>query len=391
MSGTRGLIEGFGAPFSVVALLMMTAGAAAVEGEAEDATVDNEPPAATASETETSLPSGPISLPPLSIYATRTPTAVLDYPGRVTVIDRDRIETLQPTSVFDVLEGVPGVQPQGGPRRSGQSISIRGLEGEGVVILLDGARQSFVSGHDGRAFIDPSMLQAVEVIRGPGSALYGSGALGGVIAFRTLQAGDLLDPGETFGAEVGFGYQDASEEWMGRGSVFAQTEDGRFSGLASIIYRDAGNIELGSGLLLPSDDDLVSGLVTGTAQISDSLSVTTSYIAYRLDAVDPSNPQGNNIADATNPLVDRSVRNDTVQARIEFAPPGNDWIDLAIVPYYSRSGVEEPEVDTDRYVLREVDTYGITVDNRTRIHLTDTINSTLTYGLEFYRDRQDGQ
>ena len=117
LSGTRGLIEGFGAPFSVVALLMMTAGAAAVEGEAEDATVDNEPPAATASETETSLPSGPISLPPLSIYATRTPTAVLDYPGRVTVIDRDRIETLQPTSVFDVLEGVPGVQPQGAQLR----------------------------------------------------------------------------------------------------------------------------------------------------------------------------------------------------------------------------------------------------------------------------------
>ncbi|MCB9958287.1 MAG: TonB-dependent hemoglobin/transferrin/lactoferrin family receptor [Rhodospirillaceae bacterium] len=391
MSGKEGWVRRFGAPVWLIAMLASASGAAAVETEAEDAAQDADAPTATQTETDTAPPSGPISIPPVSVYATRSPTPVLDYPGRVTVIDRERIQTLQPSSVFDVLQGVPGVQVQGGPRRTGQSISIRGLEGEGVVILVDGARQSFVSGHDGRVFIEPSMLQAVEVIRGPGSALYGSGALGGVIAFRTVEAGDFLEPGETFGAEIGVGYQDVNQEVMGHGTVFGRTEDGRYSGVASVVYRNADDIELGSGLTLPSDDDLVSGLVSGTADLSDALSITGSYLSYRLDTADPNNPQANNLVDSTNALVDRSVASDTVRLRIAYAPLDSDWIDLAVVPYFTRASVEEPEATSDRYLVREVNTFGITADNRTRFQLADSIDSVLTYGLEFYRDEQDGE
>ena len=329
-------------------------------------------------------------LDPITLYATRAPSSVFDYPGQVSVIERDRIESLQPSSLFDVFEGVPGVQVQGGPRRSGQTISIRGLEGEGVLILIDGARQSFVSGHDGRAFVDPSLLQAVEVIRGPGSALYGSGALGGVIALRTVEAGDLLEPGETFGGEFGIGYQSVNDEFATTGTVFGRTEDGRFDGVASLTYRGAGDIELGSGLLLPSDDNILSGLVKGTATITDDLSITASYIAYRLDAEDPNNPQGNNIANTGNRLVDRDTSNDTVQARLVYNPANNDWVDLAVVPFYSLSSVEEPEVGTTRFLLREVETYGITIDNRSRFQLTDDVGLTFTYGAEYYRDEQEG-
>ncbi|MDF0678849.1 MAG: TonB-dependent receptor plug domain-containing protein [Nitrosomonas sp.] len=40
-----------------------------------------------------------------------------------------------------------------------------------------------------------SLLQRVDVMRGPASAVWGSGALGGVISFTTLDATDLLRPG----------------------------------------------------------------------------------------------------------------------------------------------------------------------------------------------------
>ncbi|MEZ5929028.1 MAG: TonB-dependent receptor plug domain-containing protein [Parvularculaceae bacterium] len=53
------------------------------------------------------------------------------------------------------------------------------------------------------AAIDPEVVRAVEVVRGPTSALYGSGALGGVIALRTIEAGDMLGEGETIGPSVG--------------------------------------------------------------------------------------------------------------------------------------------------------------------------------------------
>lgn len=328
---------------------------------------------------------------PITIYATRSPISVFDYPGQVTVIDRDRIESLQPSSVFDVFQGVPGVQVEGGPRRSGQSISIRGISGEGVLVLFDGARQGFVSGHDGRSFIDPSLLQAVEVIRGPGSALYGSGALGGVIAFRTVDAADFLEPGETLGAQVGVGFRSVNDEIATTGTVFGRTPDGRFDGVGSFTFRNSGDIELGSGLTLPSDDEILSGLAKGTLAVTDDLTVTASYIVFNLDASDPNNPQGNNFVGRNNALVDRNSRNDTVQARIAYAPAGNNWIDLAVVPYYAHNSVEEPEADTDRFLLREVDTVGITVDNRSRFSLTDSISMGLTYGGEYYRDEQQGE
>ena len=332
-----------------------------------------------------------MTMPPITIFATRSPLSVVDYPGQVTVIERDRIESLQPSSVFDVFEGVPGVQVEGGPRRSGQTISVRGVEGEGVLILFDGARQSFVSGHDGRSFIDPSLLQAVEVIRGPGSALYGSGALGGVVAFRTVDAADFLEPGETWGVEAGIGIQTVNEEISTTETVFGRTPDGRFDGVASFTYRGSSGIDLGSGVTLPADDDILSGLLKGTVTVTDDLTITGSYLAFRLDASDPNNPQGNNIANPGNVLVDRETRNDTIQARIEYAPADNDWIDLAIVPFYTRSGVEEPEAGSNRFLLREVDTFGITIDNRTRFQLTDSIGMTFTYGAEYYRDEQEGE
>lgn len=334
---------------------------------------------------------GEVALPTITTYATRSPIPVEDYPGQVTVIERDRIESLQPSSVFDVFEGVPGVQVQGGPRRSGQTVSIRGLAGEGVLVLFDGARQSFVSGHDGRAFIDPSLLQAVEVIRGPGSALYGSGALGGVIAFRTVDAADFLEGDETVGGQLSFGFQDVNDEFATTGTVFGRTQDGRFDGVASLTYRGSEDIELGSGLALPSEDDILSGLVKGSFNVTDDLTVSVGYIAYRLDGSDPNNPQGNNLADPGNRLVDRESENDTVQARITYAPSDNPWIDLALVPFYTRTGVEEPEPEVDRFLVREVDTLGVFIDNRSRFTLSDTVEMTVTVGGEYYRDEQEGE
>ncbi len=138
--------------------------------------------------------SGAASLGPISVTATRNPMAPFDYPGMVSVVDGETIRERQPSSLDDVLGSIPNVEFTGGPRRTGEVPSIRGFDGADLVITLDGARQHFLSGHDGRVFVDPSLLRAAEVVRGPSSALYGSGGTGGVIALRTLRARDLLGP-----------------------------------------------------------------------------------------------------------------------------------------------------------------------------------------------------
>lgn len=104
------------------------------------------------------------------------------------------------------------------------SINIRGIEGNRIAIELDGIRQapqyvstSFDQGESdgaggvGRDYFDPAMFDLVEVLKGGGSALYGSDALGGVVAFRTPEPANLLCDGASTGGFARGQYFSANE------------------------------------------------------------------------------------------------------------------------------------------------------------------------------------
>ena len=327
--------------------------------------------------------------PLITVTATRNPTSAFDFPGQVSVVTRDVIEDFNPSTLQDVFQAIPGTQFDSGPRRTGDAPTIRGLGGNGVLIFQDGARQSFVSGHDGRFFIDPELVQTVEVVRGPSSALYGSGALGGVIATRTVSAKDLLADDETFYLKLGTGFQSVNDEFRASVTGAGQSSDRVWDVLGHFTYRISGSIELGSGNLLPADDDIASGQFKLTVRPSDALELYASYSRYQADSTDPQNPQGVNLAGNGNALVFRDARNDTAQLGLNFNPE-SDAINLNVVGYYSVNGVEEDEVEDPRITDREIETFGITVDNRSRIALGDNSTLTLTYGGEYYRDEQVG-
>lgn len=330
------------------------------------------------------------SIDTITVYATRNPIKAFDYPGQVTVIERDVIDDFNPSTIADIFDAVPGSNIGGGPRRSGQTPDVRGLSGEGVLVLFDGARQSFLSGHDGRFFVDPDLIQAVEVVRGPTSALYGSGALGGVIALRTVTAADLLNDGETASVKVGGGFQSVNDEWRITSTGAWRSEDNRFDVVGNFTLRNSGDIDLGSGLTLPADDEVLSSLLKTTFRPSDDLTLSASWIRFGGDSVDPNNPQGNNIAGAGNGEVFRDIDSNTVQGTVNYAPSGSNLVDVNLTVYYTRNIVEEDEVDTTRLISREVETIGVSLDNRSKFSLGSAADLTLTYGGEYYRDEQVG-
>ncbi|UAB77928.1 TonB-dependent receptor [Erythrobacter sp. SCSIO 43205] len=325
----------------------------------------------------------------ITVTATRNPIPAFDYPGQVSVVERETIEDFNPSTLQEVFQAIPGAEFDAGPRRTGDAPSIRGIGGNGVLIFQDGARQSFVSGHDGRFFIDPELVQTLEVVRGPSSALYGSGALGGVIATRTVSASDLLDEGERTFVKLATGYQSVNDEFRIGATAAAQSSDAMWDVLGHLTYRDAGSIKLGSGDTLPADDEITSSLFKVTLRPSDAVELYASYARYQADSSDPQNPQGANIAGAANDLVFRDARNDTAQMGLNFNP-ASDAIDLNLVGYYSKNGVEEDTVGTSRIADREVETFGLTIDNRSRIGVGDGSSLTFTYGGEYYRDEQTG-
>ena len=326
----------------------------------------------------------------ITVYATRNPIDAFDYPGQVSVIDKDVIEDFNPSTIADIFDAVPGSGIGGGPRRSGQTPDVRGLSGEGVLVLFDGARQSFLSGHDGRFFIDPDLVQAVEVVRGPTSALYGSGALGGVIALRTVTAADLLSDGETASVKVGGGFQSVNDEWRITSTGAWRSEDNRVDVVGNFTLRNSGDIELGNGLTLPADDEILSSLLKTTARPSEDITLSASWIRFGGDSTDPNNPQGANTAGPSNGEVFRDIDSNTIQGAVNYAPSASDLINANLVAYFTRNIVDEDEVDTARVISREVETIGVSLDNRSRLDFGSSAALTLTYGGEFYRDEQIG-
>lgn len=117
------------------------------------------------------------------------------------------IDRWQSTSVNDVLRRLPGVDiAQSGGMGQNSSIFIRGTNASHVLVLIDGVRLNLagVSGSADLSQFPVSLVQRIEYIRGPRSAVYGSDAIGGVVNIITTRE----KPGTELTAGVGSnGYQ----------------------------------------------------------------------------------------------------------------------------------------------------------------------------------------
>ncbi len=377
----------WGASLAVIALL--TGGAAVAQTAASETAVKE---TQQAQQTPAAEEGEATQLDTISVTATRNPIKAFEYPGMVTVIGPHQLETLQPSSPDDILRFVPGVEFSGGPRRTGEAPSIRGFSGPDIVVLFDGARQNYYSSHDGRFFIDPSVLKSVEVLRGSASSLYGSGGNGGVIEFRTIDAADILAPGETVGTKVSTGYQTANRETYGSFTGVATPVEG-LDLVANIAKRDSGSIELGDGSELDdSDDDIISGLGKVSYGFAEHHRIEGSFQTFRNDAEEPSNGQGLGSDD----IVDKEIRSDTYRLAYSYKNSGDTLFDIDALAYYTDMQVDELRLDDlgagplGEKLKRDVDTIGFRLDNRSRAMLTDDIGATFTYGGEFSRDEQNG-
>ena len=121
------------------------------------------------------------------ITATRVARPLADLVADVSIVDRETIENSGATGVMDVLARLPGVQMarNGGPANSG-SVYLRGTEARFTAVYLDGVRLDSQSvGGVVWEQIPLSMIDRIEVVRGPAAAVYGSDAIGGVIQLFT--------------------------------------------------------------------------------------------------------------------------------------------------------------------------------------------------------------
>ena len=128
-------------------------------------------------------------LPEVVVTATRLPAIVADTPG-ARVIDRETIDRRSAVFAADILPDVPGLSVYRAGFGGVTSVRMRGAAQDKSLVLVDGVPvndPSQPAGGFDLAGLDLADIESIEVLSGPQSSLWGSDAIGGVIAFSTRE------------------------------------------------------------------------------------------------------------------------------------------------------------------------------------------------------------
>ncbi|GAA4652020.1 siderophore amonabactin TonB-dependent receptor [Kistimonas scapharcae] len=134
---------------------------------------------------------GPLVFDQVVVTATKTENSLATAPASMSVITSDEIKSQPTMALNDIVKQAVGVESRKEGGRAGrESISIRGMDSDYTLIMVNGRKMSssnaIARGNDfDLSAIPQDNIERIEIIRGPMSALYGSEALGGVVNIIT--------------------------------------------------------------------------------------------------------------------------------------------------------------------------------------------------------------
>lgn len=135
-----------------------------------------------------SEPSDSSRLDEIVISANKVEQKRVDVAQQISIIKSDYIAAQSPLNSADLLQSSGEVFVQKSQQGGGSPV-IRGFEASRILLVVDGVRMNnliYRAGHlQNLITLDPNVMDRVEIFNGPGSTMYGSDALGGVIHFRT--------------------------------------------------------------------------------------------------------------------------------------------------------------------------------------------------------------
>lgn len=358
------------------------------------------------------------SLDTITVAASKTEERAIDALAPVSIVTLEKIQGLQPNRLSDIFYNVPGVSFQERGDDPATVINIRGLQDFGrVAVVVDGARQNYQrTGHNanGSFFLDPELVGGVDIVRGPTANIYGSGAIGGVVAFRTKDINDVVRPGERWGVDMTGSY--GSNNARGLGSIFGGVRaDPNVDIFGGAVYRTQGNYKDGAGTEIGNTgNEIASGLMKVTVRPADGHEVKfgTVFQDYKYSI----GQQNRGATTAAAPLA--AIAGSSVYASDaknylgtltwKYSKPDDNWFDWNAAVYGNR--VENDQVKTynnrittgggicslgspgnnisgcvgDRrgYLL---DTVGIDVNNTTRFNVGEFRNA-VTIGFDAFKD-----
>jgi hemoglobin/transferrin/lactoferrin receptor protein len=331
------------------------------------------------------------------VVAHKDERSIREVAANVTVVSRSELNAELATSIGDVFRYVPGVDYEAAGTRFGtEGINIRGVGGNRVAILVDGVPLSdqFDTGSFSNAtrdFIDAGLIQDIEVLHGPASALYGSSAIGGVVAVRTP------DPGDIGGDFLG--------TWRGtdnsfHGQAMAAVGDNSLGFLAGYSWRDGEEMESAA-----ASDDADNRDYNRETMLLKFIAENRFGHAFRANVI---RQEGRTLSGLNSRLGtgryrsttalegDDSQQMDVVNVAYEFGST-DGWIDSGVVrAFWQNSDIEQNTLDEraaartpvsiDRFFSYDQEIRGVEV-NFWKGFVGDMVSHRLGFGAE-YRDRR---
>ncbi len=127
----------------------------------------------------------------ITVTATKTPRKVEEVSSAMDVISKDEVEKSRSWNIGEVLENLPGVQSQSSNGAYDTHIIIRGSGAKAlygvreIMIMVDGIPITDPDSMTRLDMVDTSIIERIEVVKGPNSTLYGANAAGGIINIIT--------------------------------------------------------------------------------------------------------------------------------------------------------------------------------------------------------------
>ena len=211
--------------------------------------------------------------------------------GQITQFHRDDLVALQIQNISEIARYEPALEAEfSGNRFGNNGLSVRGIGGNRVAMEVDGVPlpQHFAVGefaNTARTLVDPNVTQRVEVLRGPASSLYGSDAIGGVVAITTADPLDLTEISGTAYLGGGAVYRGSDH---GAGGYLSHAVTGDLQGgLISVSQHHSHELDNHVDTATADSIDTKTSAVIGkwTLSPTDNLAIRATADYYRRDSM----------------------------------------------------------------------------------------------------------
>jgi hemoglobin/transferrin/lactoferrin receptor protein len=360
--------------------------------------------AAFASDIHAAAPEDEVAEVPIDeivVVANRAERSIRDVAANVTVLSEEDFGVELATSISDVLRYTPGIDYEGAGTRFGtEGFNIRGIGGNRVALLIDGvplSDQFDVGGFSNatRDFVDAGFVRRAEVLHGPASALYGSSAIGGVVALRTPDPVHLAGTGSS-GGSFSSAWRDADASIHG---TAMQAFTGERAGvLAGISLRDGAEFDSNAAEANLDARDYTNRSAMLKFVADDAAGNSWQLGYYRQDSEVQSSLTsmlGSGRFRSTTALEgDDTYQMDLLSGEYRFGA-GDGWIDNGVLrAYYGETDIEQKTLDErggasrpvsiDRLFSFEQSSRGVELNLQKRLS-GEVIDHQLGFGMEYRR------